>query len=103
MPNRSLGPALRSFCLSLGGVWLSLVRLGAPLGSLGSLGSRFGAPALGRLGDAFGPLRFRTPWTPLGGLGDALGRSWMPGWTLGMRWTRLGRVVGGSRARLGRS
>ena len=56
VPGRPLGPALRSFCFSLGSLGLSLGRLGAPLGRLGA---HFGAPgtALGCLGDALGPLR----------------------------------------------
>ena len=40
VPGRPLGPALRSFCFSLGSLGLSLGRLGAPLGCLGA---HFGA------------------------------------------------------------
>ena len=67
MPGRPLGPALRSFCLSLGSLGLSLGRLGAPLGCLGT---HFGAPgaALGCLGDALGPL-----WDTLGSMLGCLG------------------------------
>ena len=67
VPGRPLGPALRSFCLSLWSLGLSLGRLGA---QLGCLGTHFGAPgvALGCLGDALGPL-----WDTLGSMLGCLG------------------------------
>ena len=73
VPVRPLGPALRSFCFSLGSLGLSLGRLGAPLGRLGA---HFGAPgaALGCLGDALGPLR-DTLGSMLACLGIILGHS----------------------------